>query len=754
MLKYLLLVLCLPHVLWAQEAIPIGSWRTHFSFQNTHTLALAGQKVYTATTNGLFYYDKDDKSVNVLSKIDGLHDVGIVAMAYHQQQEALVIAYRSGGIDVLSENNIYANNLLKESSSTQAEQIYQISFLNDTVFIATSLGIRVFLLDVSSEKPLSILESYTRLSEDGAADLPVYGSTFVRDSIFIGTREGILAASLSPLINRQDFSNWRRFGVADGLPPQPVRHIEKKGDDVFAGADKDALYRYTNGTWERTAFSTSGDFTSLSANGETLLIVADHQLFTYNGGEAKAIDTNLVQKPSDARYDAQQVLWVADEGNGLVKVNNAQEENFFPSGPPTDDTWKVTFAGDKVIGLAGKYSDSFIPAGNSTGFYTFEKGIWQNYTEITENISIADLVDVVYHPASQQFYFASFGDGIGVWDGEENITLVDENTSGSTLINSSPPERFTRIAALDTDSEGRLWIANYGVNFPLHVWNPQNDNWKAYSFLQNEGRFPLDLLVSVSGDKWILLKNGEILVFNHETGDERYLNSGTGEGGLPGEKATAMVSDKDGLIWVGTDQGVAFFPDPFSVFSGDVDAIRPIFDRRPLLRDQKITAMAVDGGNRKWIGTPNGLWLFDETGETQINNFTIDNSPLPSNYIKSIAIDGVSGEVFIATDKGMVSYRGTATEGGQRHESVKIFPNPVITHMHETVGMSGLADDAIVKVTTVTGTLVREIRAEGGTVTWNVTDYNGTRVATGVYLVFSASPGGAETFVGKIAVVN
>jgi ligand-binding sensor domain-containing protein len=252
----------------------------------------------------------------------------------------------------------------------------------------------------------------------------------------------------------------------------------------------------------------------------------------------------------------------------------------------------------------------------------------------------------------------------------------------------------------------------------------------------------------------VLLKNGDILVFNHETGEERYLGNAIGEGGLPGSRVTTLVGDKDGLIWVGTDEGVAFFPDPFSIFSGTVDAIRPIFDRRPLLRDQLITSIAVDGGNRKWIGTPNGLWLFDESGEALIYNFTIENSPLPSNYIKNIALNAISGEVFIATTQGMVSYRGTATKGGETHQSVKIFPNPVSMSFNGMVGISGLVDDAIVKITTVTGTLVREVRAEGGTITWNVTDYRGERVATGVYLVYSASADGSETFVGKIAVVN
>ena len=753
MLKYVVLILLLPGALWAQEAIPLGSWRTHFSFQHTHTLAIAQQKVYTAAAYGLFFYDQEDKSINVLSKIEGLHDVGVATMAYHSRQGALLIAYRNGGIDVVTQDRFFAFNLLRNVNNAQTEQIHQIAFVNDTIFMATTVGVRVFILDIKSPEPIGILESYTRLSENGATDLVVYGSAVMRDSIFIGTEEGILAASLSPLENRLDYSNWRRFDEKEGIPSLPVRHIMTSNGHLYAALDHDALYRYDKGQWIRTPFTTAGRFASLTTFDEGLLIVADDQIFIYDG-EVTEISTHLAQNPAFAQFDPQGVLWVADRASGLVKVNGVQEENFFPSGPPTDDTWKITFAGDKIMGVAGGYTDSYSPAGINTGFYTFDKGVWQDHSAKTSVVPVSDLVDVAYHPVNQQFYFASFGDGIGVWDGGEDVMLVDENTPGSTLVNSSPPDRFTRISALDIDSEGRLWIANYGASTPLHLWNPQNNNWRAYAFSQVAASFPLDVLVAVSGDKWIRLEGGDIVVFNHETGQERYLSNANGEGGLPGNRVTTMMSDKDGQIWVGADQGVAFFPDPFSVFSGDIDAIRPIFDRRTLLRDQLITSMAVDGGNRKWIGTPNGLWLFGETGETLVHNFTTDNSPLPSNYIKNITIDGVSGEVFIATDKGMVSYRGTATEGGARHQRVKIFPNPVSMSFNGLVGISGLVENAIVKITTVTGTLIREVRAEGGTASWDITDYRRARVASGVYLVFSASSDGEETFVGKIAVVN
>ena len=165
-------------------------------------------------------------------------------------------------------------------------------------------------------------------------------------------------------------------------------------------------------------------------------------------------------------------------------------------------------------------------------------------------------------------------------------------------------------------------------------------------------------------------------------------------------------------------------------------------------------AIAIDGGNRKWVGTNDGLWLFNEDLTKVLLYFNADNSPLPSSYISDIKIQPLTGEVFFATSQGLISYRGTSTEGDENFDSVKIFPNPVKPDFTGLVGISGLASDVSVKITDVAGNLVYETKAQGGTAVWNVRDYNGKRAATGVYLIFCAASDGSAKFVSKIAVVE
>src|SRR5690606_23777050 len=198
----------------------------------------------------------------------------------------------------------------------------------------------------------------------------------------------------------------------------------------------------------------------------------------------------------------------------------------------------------------------------------------------------------------------------------------------------------------------------------------------------------------------------------------------------------------------------AYFANPAAVFGTDVNAVRPDFENRFRLNGAKVTCIAGDGGNVKWVGTERGVWLIGPASDEGIYNFTRQNSPSPDGNIRSIASDGQSGEVFLATDRGMVSFRSDATVSEGNFSSVKIFPNPVTSEFSGLVGISGLAQDAVVKITDISGRLVWQTYAAGGTASWNVRHYNGQRATTGVYLVFSASADGSQEYVGKIAVVE
>ncbi|KAA5539515.1 type IX secretion system anionic LPS delivery protein PorZ [Adhaeribacter rhizoryzae] len=224
---------------------------------------------------------------------------------------------------------------------------------------------------------------------------------------------------------------------------------------------------------------------------------------------------------------------------------------------------------------------------------------------------------------------------------------------------------------------------------------------------------------------------------------------------LPGSDVYALVKDKSGAIWAGTDKGIAVFYEPENIFtSNTIAATIPNLNRRPLLENELVRTIAVDGGNRKWVGTDNGLWLFSEEGETAVAQFTTENSPLPANKIQDIAINQSTGEVFVSTELGLVSFRGTATETIGKPDCAAVFPNPVRPGYTGLVGISGLANNALVKITDVTGNLVYQAQATGGTLAWDLRDAKGKRVKSGVYLAFSSTPDDKQSCTSKIAVIG
>jgi len=239
---------------------------------------------------------------------------------------------------------------------------------------------------------------------------------------------------------------------------------------------------------------------------------------------------------------------------------------------------------------------------------------------------------------------------------------------------------------------------------------------------------------------------------------DRLLKKGKGIGDLPSNRVNAIIVDKDNEIWIGTDEGLSVFFNPARAFDPEEDAQRIIVDQNGvvgyLMGSETINDIAIDGANRKWMATNNGAFLVEKDGTSVLEHFTIDNSPLPSNIIKSVGVNGISGEVFFGTESGIISYGGNATEAGDKHTEVKIYPNPVYENYNGDVTIMGLPDYATVKITDVSGRIIYETLSNGGIATWNGRMFNGKKPQTGIYLIFSSNKEDKESMVHKLLIVN
>jgi ligand-binding sensor domain-containing protein len=201
---------------------------------------------------------------------------------------------------------------------------------------------------------------------------------------------------------------------------------------------------------------------------------------------------------------------------------------------------------------------------------------------------------------------------------------------------------------------------------------------------------------------------------------------------------------------------------PERIFSTDLKAYRIKIPRNDgsgladyMLGTETITAIAVDGANRKWIGTSSsGAYLLSPDGVKQIANYNESNSPLFSNSIMSISVDNKSGNVWFATSLGVQSLRGVATEGADEFTEVYAFPNPVREDFEGNLTITGLLRETRVSITDISGNLVYKTVSDGGQASWDLRTYNGQRVATGVYMVFCSATDGSQSCVIKVLVIR
>ena len=383
------------------------------------------------------------------------------------------------------------------------------------------------------------------------------------------------------------------------------------------------------------------------------------------------------------------------------------------------------------------FKNGLILASDNGEIFTYQNGKYGNFIKFLGKIENIELVN------SQEYFV-------------KTLNTLNTLNAATLQLNRITEGRIQQPQQFKSETVGKYWIADYKNGLISNI----EGSYKTYS------PSSLDTLYQTRRDSIVLDLDGNRLIRQGDFGgilvispknQRQFIFNEVGSGNLPSNNVKSLAIDRDGQMWVGTDKGVVVFDNPSAVFSGkNFDAYTPVFERRRLLGNETIASIAIDGGNRKWMGTRNGIFLFSPDGTELISNFNEKNAPLPTNEISYITAELNTGEVYIRTPKGMVSYRGTATEGSlkQDENAVKVFPNPVRPDFEGQIGIEGLVENAFVKITDVVGNLVYETRANGGTAVWNGKTLAGERVETGIYLIFSANKKGEETLVSRLAVVK
>lgn len=753
------LVLCLGGTTLAQ--VGIGKWRDHFSYRTIYRVIPAKERIYAQGSLGLFYYDTEDYTINKLTKVEGLSDVGISATAYDNETGYLAIGYTNSNLDLVRDDRVYNLSDIKRSDISGDKNIYNIRFRKGKAYLCCGFGVAVVDLDRKE-----IADIY-RLGTDGTS-LKVNDIAFFDGKIIAALDSGLVMADESQRF-LNIFTYWSHDSLS-ALKDRRITSIECLGERLFAVV-ADSLNTEVYTTTDLVTFDRwlEGEIHSMRVGDNKIAVTTADSAFVYNNDLSLFAKYGYTDWASIEVNDAivyKSTIWMAHKWAGLTFIDFRRPNILrcaLPQSPFYSDCQRFLPIGDGMYIAHGSISGGYyLPAQMSL----YRNNEWTTLNRNAALDTCLDIVDIVVDPKDKNHLYACSWEN-GILEIRNNtVTDVFTEVNTGNAINRLELDDYnpTRTGAAAVDKDNNFWFTNSMQNRALVV-RKKDGTWA--NFETNTGSEEINKLMidSVYNYKWFIGTANRIYVHD---GVNRfaYVNPNKGSK-LTTSKVNCIAQDHDNEIWIGTEKGIKVIYSTSNVFAnGGNGGESPISCNNILYSEgdkieyllayENITCIAVDGANRKWIGTATGgVFLVSENGTEQLLHFSSTNSPLPADKIVSIGIQPNTGEVFIGTTNGIVSYRGTATYAESRpSDTIYAFPNPVPADFNGTVGIKGLTRDALVHITDAAGHVVYSTRAHGGQAVWNVRTSSGKRVASGVYYVFASDELGENRSVTKILILN
>ncbi len=756
-MKCLLVLILLPFICKGQTELAIGEWATHLPFNSGNRVTSSDQFVYFSTEFAILKIHLEDKSIERITRTEGLSDTRINTIYFHKPSGTLVLAYENGIIDLLTSSGVRTVVDLYNFNNIPIDKyINEISFSDDQhVFISGNYGMSQ--LDVLTGR-----FNFTLFTPN----LKVLDCSRNQTDYYLATESGVYYYKETGTGTIQNFGGWKKLDASYGLNDKDKYTSTENWNSSIYVCNQSAIYKWNSNRFD-PVFS-NPDYAPDYLKAGPYHLLAGLHCKSNCGDLVASFDQQLnylLSMPdcTETNYDAVECIdssiWYADfRWSFRYSEKPAQDCNsIWVSGPLSNNCYEIASLDDGVYVAAGGVDATFTPRYLGDGVLKYAGKSWSainsSSTEDLKNFNINDVIRIAEHPDKTKIYFASNGKGLIEYDRISNHYKV-YNKTNSPLKGTVGDTGNIRLSGLAFDQNKTLWITNYLAPVGLLSLNNQGI-WKEYQFPNNPNLFS-EIKIDQSGYKWIISRlSGGVLVFDEGdptiSSDDRSIQLNSSNTEMTSNDVRTVEVDLDGDVWVGTAEGPVVFECGSSIFDGNCKGSRRKVDQDGiiyyLLSSEIITTIAVDGANRKWFGTANnGIYVQSPGGELQIYNFNTSNSPLMDNSILDINIDPKTGEAWIASSRGLQVFRTDATLAKDFFtETALVFPNPVKPEYEGPIAIKGLARDARIKITDLSGRLVYETFANGGEAIWNGKDYLGRKAASGVYLVFANATQDFET---------
>lgn len=737
------------------------SWQGYFSFNEIKDISESSTTVFTASENALFSKNAASNAVKTITTVEGLSGQTISAVYHSESFKKTIVGYENGLMIIINETDgsiIKKVDIINKQLAASIKKINHLMEHNGLLYVSCDFGIVQFNLTT-----LQFGDTY--FIGDNGAEISIKQTAFFNGFIFAATSSGIRRADITnPNLN--DYSQWTVVNTGNWSS------ITTLDAELIAINSTGNIHRYNSNNF--VGFlqlpQPSVDMRAVNHN---LFITTSGSVYIYNSQmilnreivNTQLPDINLTFSCASAVGD---LIYIGTKEKGVFSSTFSgigTFENNTPTGPSRNNIFSLDVTPNVLWAVYGDYDIYYNPYDlDSYGISKLNNSKWLNipYSEVYDAKSITR---VIVNPSNEkQVYASSFFSGLlRIEDDIPNFLYNEKNSGLETLTYEGPNYIDVRINGTAFDRTGNLWVTNSRIKNGLKVLKTDGQ-WKSYAtstILSNaENTSYANVVIDKNNVKWISTNNEGVIAFNESTNTFKKMTFGTDAGNLPTADVRSVAIDTKNQLWIGTTKGLRVLSNVGNFQTESQLKANPIIIMednlaQELMYEQFITSIVVDGANNKWIGTADsGVFMVSPNGQETKYHFTINNSPLPSNTVNDIKINSATGEVFIATNKGMISFKGIATGANEDLNNVYVYPNPVRPTYSGTVKVAGLIDKANIKITDIEGNLVYETTSEGGTIEWDTTAFGKYKVASGVYMIFISAQDGGETKVKKVMIIR
>lgn len=774
-----LAIYLVPFCFFAQDFSAL--WTGYFSFYNIKDVVQGNNKIYAAAENAVFSYDVQTNEIKEITTINGLSGGQISTIYYSETYQLLMIGYENGLIEIVFDNGDNVLTVIdvidKQTIPPGSKRINHFNAIGNLVYIATNYGISVYDLDRFEFKDTYFIGNL-------GSQTKVVQTTILGDYIYAACQDGNgLRKALVSDPNLIDYKSWQLVTSGDFLAVQSVQ------GQLYTVRTNRRLYQVVNDVLsEKVVYANPPmDVKAVDTN---LIVATKSNVFVYDTSfnliSQVAVSPEFTTIYSSATLVSDQ-LYIGTKDFGVLKTPSSSPTTFeeiHPDGPLRNTPFSIKATPNNLWVTYGDYTIYYNPYPlNSYGFSHLKNDVWVN-TPYSEIFGAKCLNTISVNPSNNnQVFISSFFSGLLEVNEDVPTVLYNQTNSGleSLILPSNPNYIDIRVGPSTFDSNGILWTVTSLVKKALKSYNPSTNQWKSYDFsnlipdpIQDNLGFN-KMVIDPAGTKFVSSFSKGVIGFNENNGNPLLKNIAE-EANLPDKSVRTIALDKRNQLWIGTHKGLRVLYNTSNFFTDDnlqADEIVILEDGIPkeLLFEQFISDIEVDGSNNKWVGTiGSGIFYLSYDGQKTIYHFTKDNSPLPSNNINDISINNTNGEVYMATDNGLVSFHSGGSGPQDNLQNAYAYPNPVRPNFNiveEKVKIKDISENVNIKITDIEGNLVAEAQSrtnlryngynleiDGGTAYWNGKNLANNVVASGVYLVMLSDLDTFETRVLKLMIIR